>query len=96
MAEKVGISIVIDLSKEKLELVYPCVWNYKLIGLTEAGVKAAICEIILEKPHKLKPSKSSKGGKYQSFDLEIIVASDDERIVVYESLRKHQEIKMVL
>ena len=96
MAGKAGISIVIDLSKEKLELSYPCSWNYKLIGFSEAGVKAAICEIILEKPHKLKPSKSSKGGKYQSFDLEILVSCEDERILIYESLRAHGEIKMVL
>lgn len=94
--EKVGILAVIDLSKEKLELTYPCVWNYKLIGLSEIGVRTAIGDVILEKPHKLLPSKVSRSGKFQSFDLELIVHCEDERIMIFESLRAHSEIKMVL
>ena len=86
-----GILAVIDLSKEKLELTYPCVWNYKLIGLSEIGVRTAIGDVILEKPHKV-----SRSGKFQSFDLELIVHCEDERIMIFESLRAHSEIKMVL
>lgn len=94
--EKAGILIVIDLSKEKLELTYPCAWDYRVIGADEAKIKSAILEIILEKPHKLNISNQSKTGKYKSFNLELIVSNEDERLIIYDSLRKHPDIKMVL
>lgn len=85
-----------DFKDKKLELNYPCNWTYKVIGNDEKSVKNAIVEVVLEKPHKIEPSKISQNGKYHSFNLEIIVSSEDERIVIYESLRKHQSVKMVL
>lgn len=87
---------MIDLSDKKLELQYPCAWSYKVIGFDEVSVKNAVFEIILEKPHKISHSNKSQNGKYQSFNLELIVNNENERIVIYETLKKHEAIKMVL
>lgn len=91
-----GILTVIDLSKKKIELEYPCTWAYKIIGYDERSVKNAIVEVVLEKPHTVRQSNKSQNGKYESFNLELIVSNEDERIFIYESLRQHRDIKMVL
>ncbi|SFV75172.1 Proposed lipoate regulatory protein YbeD [hydrothermal vent metagenome] len=87
---------IINDSKEKLELTYPTSWTYKLIGADKENITSAVKDVILEKEHTLKHSNKSKSGKYVSMNLEIIVSSDDERNFIYESLKAHSNIKMVL
>ncbi len=87
---------MIDLSKEKLELNYPCNWVYKVIGLSQKDVKSAIDDILEKREYKLKASKTSSKGKFQSFNLELLVHNDDDRTTIYEMLGKHAKIKMVL
>jgi len=87
---------IINDSTEKLELIYPTLWTYKVIGLQKSKIQSAIKEIILEKEHSLKHSNKSKGGKYISMNLEMMVSSDDERNFIFESLKSHSHIKMVL
>jgi putative lipoic acid-binding regulatory protein len=50
----------------------------------------------LEKPHTLKLSNASKNGKYVSMNLDLIITNEDERTFIYEALKNHQNIKMVL
>lgn len=87
---------IINDSKEKLELEYPCGWCYKVIAHEQEAIEDAIKEIIKGKEHKLTHSKSSKGNKYVSMNLDIVVYSEDERNFIYESLKAHRHIKMVL
>jgi len=85
-----------DLSKEKLELNYPCSWKYKVIGKSEKDVKTAVKEILDVREYTLKPSKSSKKGKFVSFTLELLVHNEDDRKTLYDVLCDHEKIKMVL
>ena len=87
---------IINDRQDKVELEYPCSWSYKLIGLEVTIIKQAIFDVIIEKEHTLKTSNKSKTGKYISMNLDIIVQSEDERNFIYESLKAHQHIKMVL
>ena len=87
---------ILNDKKQKLELEYPTLWNYKVIGLEKQAIKQAIKDVILEREHTLKHSNKSKTGKYISMNLEIIVTSDDERNFIFESLKTHTNIKMVL
>ena len=87
---------IINDSKEKLELEYPCSWTYKLIGLEKEVIQKAIHDVILEREHKLTHSNKSKTGKYVSMNLDIIIQNEDERNFIYEALKTHQHIKMVL
>lgn len=87
---------IINDSKEKLELEYPCSWSYKLIGYEKEAIQRAISEVILEREHKLNHSNSSKTGKYISMNLELVILNEDERNFIYEALKAHQNIKMVL
>lgn len=87
---------IINDSKEKLELTYPCGWTYKLIGHEKAAIQKAIHEVILEREHTLTHSNASKSGKYVSMNLDLVITNEDERNFIYEALKAHQNIKMVL
>jgi len=87
---------VIDLSNKKLDLSYPCKWCYKLIVEEEHHAKNATKDIIQDREHTLAMSKTSKKGKYKSYSLELIVDDEEDRQMIYEMLKKHHNIKMVV
>lgn len=87
---------IINDRAEKLELEYPCSWSYKLIGYEKEAIQRAIHEVILEREHNLTHSNSSKTGKYVSMNLDLVILNEDERNFIYEALKAHQNIKMVL
>ncbi|MBS4069488.1 MAG: DUF493 domain-containing protein [Sulfurimonas sp.] len=82
--------------EEKLELTYPCSWSYKLISSEVETLQQAIRDVINEREHKLTHSKNSKGGKYISMNLDMLVHNEDDRNFIYQALKAHQHIKMVL
>ncbi|MGE4420185.1 MAG: YbeD family protein [Sulfurimonas sp.] len=87
---------IINDREEKLELTYPCSWCYKLIAGEKEALEQAIRDVIDEREHKLTHSKNSKGGKYISMNLDMLVHNEDDRNFIYEALKAHQHIKMVL
>jgi len=87
---------IINDRKDKLELIYPCSWAYKLIAGEKEALQKAIHDVIVEREHTLTHSKNSKGGKYVSMNLELLVHNEDDRNFIYEALKAHQNIKMVL
>ena len=87
---------IINDSEQKLELAYPCSWCYKLIGHEKEAIEQAIRDVILEREHNLTHSNVSKTGKYVSMNLDLVIQNEDERNFIYEALKAHQHIKMVL
>jgi putative lipoic acid-binding regulatory protein len=87
---------IINDSEHKLELTYPCSWSYKLIGHEKEAIQKAIHDVIIEREHDLTHSNASKTGKYVSMNLDIVIQNEDERNFIYEALKAHQNIKMVL
>jgi len=84
------------LEGKQLELEYPCNWCYKVIASEADTLKKAVHDVIEEREHKLTPSNSSKSGKYVSMNLDLLVHNEDDRTFIYDALKKHQDIKMVL
>ncbi len=87
---------ILNAREEKLELTYPCSWSYKVIALEVEMLQEAIKEILDEREHKLTHSKNSKSGKYISMNLDMLVHNEDDRNFIYQALKAHQHIKMVL
>ena len=87
---------MIDLSKEKLVLDYPCSWEYKLVVLEHIDIHITVKEIVFSREHKIKESKVSSKGKYKSYSLELLVHNEDDRKEIYKMLGDHSNIKMVL
>lgn len=87
---------IIGEDMPKLELEYPCSWKYKIVGEERRKLEEAIRSVILERVHTLEHSNSSRTGKYISLNLDLIVQNEDERTFIFEALKAHQDIKMVL
>ncbi len=82
--------------KTKPEISYPCEWHYTLIGREKTLIQEAVTEIINESPHSLSFSKTSRTGKYISFNLEVFVGSEEIRDYYFRKLQSHSAIRMVL
>ncbi|QOY52041.1 HP0495 family protein [Candidatus Sulfurimonas baltica] len=87
---------IINAREEKLDLTYPCSWCYKLIAGEKEALEKAIHDVIEAREHKLTHSNNSKSGKYVSMNLDMLVHNEDDRNFIYEALKQHQNIKMVL
>ncbi len=85
-----------DLSKETLELNYPCKWPYKLVVVETTNITTVVKEVINEREHTIKKSKTSSKGKFISYTLELLVHNDDDRKTLYEMLGAHGDIKMIV
>jgi len=86
-----------DLEKEhKLELEYPCSWCYKVVGTEREKLEEAIREVVAEREHSVEHSKTSSGGKYTSLNLDMLVHNEDDRQFIYDALKAHRDVKMVL
>lgn len=83
-------------SDEKLVIDYPCDWDFRLIGFDQESIQKAVTEILPDSPYEIEPGNESAGGKYVSMILIKQVSSDDERTGLYEKLKNHSAIKMVL
>ena len=88
--------MILNKSKDKAEIEYPCSWNYKVIGLDVEDLQKAVAVILGEQKYLLTHSRSSSGGKYQSMHLETVVDSEDRRNAIFNALQNHAAIRMVL
>ena len=80
----------------KPEIHYPCVWQYKIIGMERQAVQAALSEQLGDAPYSLSESRTSKQGKYISLNLELTVHDEEQRLHMYSALTADPSIKMVL
>lgn len=85
-----------DLNNYKLELDYPCLWTYKIIGSIQEDLRQAVLDVVGELEHTLTFSNNSKTGRYLSLKLELIVKDEKHRLSIYEGLSRHDAIKIVL
>ncbi|MFC1513337.1 DUF493 domain-containing protein [Thermodesulfobacteriota bacterium] len=49
-----------------------------------------------EQQYLLTHSRSSSGGKYQSMQLETVVENEDRRNGIFNALKNHAAVRMVL
>ena len=75
---------------------YPCRWVYKVIGRDLSLLHAAAEEVLSGRDCAATPSRSSKGGFYHCLDVELTVDSEPDRLGIYEKLRRHPAVIMVM
>lgn len=85
-----------NINNKKLELDYPCPWLYKVIGIDEALIRAAVACIAGEMEYTIAYSKTSKGGKYCSLDCTVVVPREEIRLALYEVFKNDPAVTMVL
>lgn len=84
------------IKKQKLHLEYPCLWIYKVIGANHDEMKSAVQDIIQDRQCKISLSRQSETAKYISLTVELTVESESHRTALYEALKAHRAIKLVL
>jgi putative lipoic acid-binding regulatory protein len=87
---------MIDLNNYKLKLNYPCNWCYKIVILDQHNANAIAKNILDTRTHKVTKSKVSSKGKFKSYNIDLIITSDEDRISLHEQFNNHTNIKMVL
>jgi uncharacterized protein len=85
-----------DDEKQKVQLEYPCTWIYKIIGPNEDEMRSAVAEIIRDRACKVSLSHSSASAKYHCLNVELSVESESHRTALYEALKAHKAVKMVI
>jgi putative lipoic acid-binding regulatory protein len=80
----------------KAKIDYPCQWLYKVIGSDQEKLLQAINQTVQRTSCSITPSNSSRTGKYLCLNLEITVDNEEERNLVYKTLKEHPHVKIVL
>ncbi len=78
------------------DIEYPCRWEYRIIGESEADIRTAIATVVGAREYTIAPSHASAGGRYLSFAIEVAVADEAERLAVFAALREHAHVRYVL
>ncbi len=78
------------------EPTYPRVWEYRVIGLAAASVRAAIALAIVDTPYEVVPSRTSKGGRYQTFIITVTVRDAAHQAELHGALGAHPDVHYVL
>lgn len=84
------------LEGRKPQIDYPCTWSYRVIGMDEARMRAAVLEIVGAAEHTLTLERESSAGKYRALQLDLLVRDEAHRLLTFERLAKHPEIRFVL
>ena len=80
----------------KVQINYPCLWLYKVIGVDRGKLHRALMEIVRDGHCEISSSNSSRSGKYHCLNLELTVQSEEHRNAIYTALKAHPQVKIVL
>lgn len=80
----------------KPDLPYPCRWVYKIIGTDEGALRSAIAEIVQAREHVVTLSRRSAAQNYCCLNVEVLVHNEQDRVGIYEALRAHPAVRLVL
>jgi putative lipoic acid-binding regulatory protein len=94
--EKVATICDLNLSKKKLQIDYPCHWEYKVIIQVGMDVYLPLKEVLKDREFGVKSSNKSKKGSYESYNVTVLVTSNEERENLFNALKSHENIKFVL
>lgn len=86
----------LNLGQKKVQIDYPCHWEYKVIVPQGVNVHLPLKAVLQELEYSAKPSHTSKKGSYESHNVTVLVTSDKERQALFNALKSHQDIKYVL
>ena len=81
---------------DRPEIEYPCLWTYKVIGVDRSLLQDVIIETCSPHAVLVSPSHTSSKGKYHSLNAELVVPDEKTRLRIYEILKNHAAVKLVL
>ena len=88
--------VIINGKEEQLKLEYPCNLDYRVMCLFEIDIETVINSVVKDRDFTHIKGNVSKTGKYQSYNVTLLVHSDDDRVALFELFKQHEHIAMVL
>ncbi len=88
--------MILDSDSEKPKIIYPCNWDYKIIGTSIDEMIKAIELAVEGMEYKISSSKVSSKGNYFSLNLTVYVTSEVIRDIIFTKLKDSEFVKMVL
>jgi len=88
--------MLIDLGDRKAQLTYPCNWIYKVISVDHLGDRERIVAMLQDCRCEISISNSSRTGRYTCLNVEVEVASEEQRNSLFQALQGLETVKMVL
>jgi putative lipoic acid-binding regulatory protein len=80
----------------KPDISYPTKWGYKVIGTDEVVLRKAVDSVLTDFEYSLKFSNKSSKGKFISFNISLMVQDENQRNAIFNNLKNHSAIKMVI
>ncbi|NOY93436.1 MAG: DUF493 domain-containing protein [Deltaproteobacteria bacterium] len=80
----------------KPHLVYPCGWEYRVIGADEAAMRKAIGQVMGARPHLVQDGNESREKRWRSLSVTLEVQTEEERDTLHVALRDHDAVRMVI
>ena len=87
---------MISPEDKKLELEYPCNWEYKVIINAHCKIKHIAKNVLGDRTYTIRKSNNSKKKTYESFKISLLIHSNDDRITLFEEFKKEDCVKIVL
>jgi putative lipoic acid-binding regulatory protein len=75
---------------------YASLWVNKITGPDADEKRRAVADIICDRTYKISHSRSSATAKYHCLNVELLVESESHRTAIYDALKAHKTIKLVL
>jgi hypothetical protein len=88
--------MILDSNSKKPIIIYPCNWEYKIIGTNVDEIIKAIEVVTAGMKYEIQSSKVSSNGKYFSLNLNVFVATEVVRDIIFTKLESNEFVKMVL
>ena len=85
-----------DQDPPKLDLDYPCGWEYRVIGAEETAVRSAIAEVLGDRSYEARTGRRSEGGKWITVVVDLEVSDEDDRTSTYRALLAQPAIRVIL
>ncbi len=71
---------------EKPTIIYPCVWDYRVIMTTKDTSTLKELLETYQRPFKLEFKNTSKNAKFYSFNVSMEVSSESERNEIFQKI----------
>ena len=84
------------LCKAKVQLQYPCRWQYKVITIDHQRDSERIVAMLQDCWCDISPSNSSRTGRYTCLNVEVEVGSEQQRDALFQALKDLETVKVVL
>ncbi|MFK7959490.1 MAG: DUF493 family protein [Phycisphaerales bacterium] len=78
------------------EIEYPAPWHYQVLGRSPEAIAEAIAAAVGDVVHQMRTGRTSSAGNWHSMGLTLVVRDEAHRLEIYERLREHEAVRLVL